>query len=234
MSERFSSMGCEIEVDGDPVPVRRIFEADHARFTPFEPGSELMRVNAHEAPLVVSERFARSLRAALRAWRQTDGLVDCTLDGRAGELRIAGRLLTKPPGVRLDLNGVVKSMAVDDALATGANWVSGGGDVATRRPLEIALPAEGAIRLESGALATSGTNKRGRHLIDPRAGEPAESPWEQVTVCGATCLMADVAAKAAFLLGDAGPSWLDARGMPGRFVRADGSIHVNGVWAACI
>ena len=35
---------------------------------------------------------------------------------------------------------------------------------------------------------------------------------------GATCLDADVAAKAAFLLGDEGPDWLDERGLPGRFL----------------
>ena len=226
MIHRFESMGCEIAVHGDVDPVRRIFDADHARFTPFEE-SELTRVNRSAGPVLVSERFARAVRAALVAARQTDGLVDC------GKARLVGRLLTRTRGAYLDLNGVVKSMAVDDALATGAEWVSGGGDLATRRPLEVALPAGGSVRLQSGGLATSGTTKRGRHLIDPRTGEPSESPWRQVTVCGATCLMADVAAKAAFLLGDEGPDWLDRRGMAGRFVREDGSIHVNKRWAAC-
>jgi len=51
-------------------------------------------------------------------------------------------------------------------------------------------------------------------------------------VCGATCLMADVAAKAAFLLGADGPDWLDAHGMPGRFLRPDGSAMVNAAWRA--
>ena len=37
-------------------------------------------------------------------------------------------------------------------------------------------------------------------------------------MCGLSCLGADVAAKAAFLLGAAGPAWLDVRGIPGRFV----------------
>jgi thiamine biosynthesis lipoprotein len=68
------------------------------------------------------------------------------------------------------------------------------------------------------------------HLIDPCSGRPSNSPWEQVTVCGATCLMADVAAKAAFLLGRDGPDWLDARGMPGRFIRAGRRPVVNSAW----
>ena len=227
MSERFQSMGCEVEVEGDVDAVRRLFEADDARFSPFSDESELSQVNRARGPVLVSERFARAVAAAQKAERQTDGLVHC------GDVRIVGRLLTRRAGERLDLNGVVKSMAVDDALATGAEWVSGGGDLATRRPLEVALPGGGSIRLKSGALATSGTDKRGKHIVDPRTGEPAESPWERVTVCGETCLMADVAAKAAFLLGEDGPAWLDARGMPGRFVRPDGSIVVNKCWAAC-
>jgi hypothetical protein len=52
---------------------------------------------------------------------------------------------------------------------------------------------------------------------------------------------ADVAAKAAFLLGAGGPAWLDVRGLPGRFVAAAGDVVVNLAWqrsleraAACI
>jgi thiamine biosynthesis lipoprotein len=218
--------------------------------------------------VLVSARFARALRAAMTAWRQTAGLVDPTLlgalecagydrdfaelepdarpaasgePGRASEVRLTGRLLSKPDRLKLDLNGVVKAMAVDDALAVGGagGWVSAGGDLATSRPLEVALPAGGSVRLQRGALATSGSatrqwlrgGARQHHLIDPRNGRPAVSPWAQVTVCGATCLMADVAAKAAFLMAEAGPSWLDERGMPGRFVGADGSVVLNRAWA---
>ena len=46
---------------------------------------------------------------------------------------------------------------------------------------------------------------RQHHLIDPATGAPADVRWECVTVCAATCLAADVAAKTAFLLGDDGP-----------------------------
>ena len=263
---RFRSMGCEVVVgDADPAPVRALFDADDRRFTRFAADSELMRVNATSGPVLVSPRFAHVVEAALAAARMTDGLVDPTLldaieaagydrdfdvlpedgparpgaVGRWREVRLGGRLLTRPDDVRLDLNGVVKSMAVDDALALiGEGWVSAGGDLATSRPLEVAVPGGDSIRLEHGALATSSSAVRrwhrgGRtqhHLIDPRTGRPARSPWEQVTACGATCLVADIAAKAAFLMGDDGPGWLDARGMPGRFVRADGSVECNDSW----
>jgi thiamine biosynthesis lipoprotein len=87
-------------------------------------------------------------------------------------------------------------------------------------------------------LATSGRDRRhwrrgGRlqhHLIDPRTGRPSESGWEQVTVCAATCNGADVAAKAAFILGAAGPAWLDALGLAGRFVELGGAVRANRSW----
>jgi thiamine biosynthesis lipoprotein len=206
------------------------------------------------------------VEAALRAREQTGGLVDPTLGAaleaagydrdfaalepsaaqlgtamRAGTIELYGRVLVLQRGARLDLNGVVKASAVDDALGLlhGKGFVSAGGDLATRGEVDVALPGGGAVRLVAGGLATSGRTKRRwlragdeqHHLIDPRTGRPASSPWEEVTVCGATCLAADVAAKAAFLLGDEGPDWLDERGLPGRFL-AHGRAHENASWRA--
>jgi thiamine biosynthesis lipoprotein len=158
--------------------------------------------------------------------------------------RVAVRLVegcvVAPKGVRLDLNGVVKGRTVDDALALlhTQGFVSAGGDLAVRGTFVAALPHGGTISLVRGALATSGTDRRrwlrgGRvqhHLIDPGTGAPASSPWEQVTVCGLSCVGADVAAKAAFLLRSAGPAWLDVRGLPGRFVTSAGDVVVNRAW----
>ena len=70
------------------------------------------------------------------------------------------------------------------------------------------------------------------HLVDPRTGRPAVSRWSEVTVVGPTCLAADVAAKAAFLLSDDGPDWLDEHGLAGRFLTHDVAV-TNGVWRDC-
>jgi thiamine biosynthesis lipoprotein len=155
-------------------------------------------------------------------------------------VRVEGTTLTVPRGVKLDLNGVVKGSTVDEALAMlgSDGFVSAGGDLAARGGLVAALPRGGAVRLVRGGLATSGTDRRawfrgGRrqhHLIDPVTGSPAASPWEQATVCGASCVAADVAAKAAFLLGAHAPSWLDDRGLPGRFITSTGAIRTNHSW----
>src|SRR5207244_3648202 len=107
--------------------------------------SELVRVNARAGrPMLVSALFAQHVELALTAAAATDGLVDPTLGvaieaagytrdfallapdprppartspGAWRSVRLVGRLLTFPAGVRLDLNGVVKARAVDDALA---------------------------------------------------------------------------------------------------------------------
>src|SRR5439155_22633994 len=72
--------------------------------------------------------------------------------------------------------------------------------------------------------------KTQHHLIAPATGAPARSSWPDVTVAAQTCVAADVAAKAALLLGPAGPSWLDRRNLPGRFVTHRGAVHFNETW----
>jgi len=151
-------------------------------------------------------------------------------------LVLRGRMLLRTEPVVLDLNGVVKGKTVDDALdLLGDGWVSAGGDIATSVPLVVGLPAGGAVTLDRGGLATSSVSRRRwgdgqHHLIDPATGAPSASPWRDVSVAAATCVGADVAAKAALLLGAAGPSWLDRRGLAGRFVDHAGEVTVNHTW----
>jgi FAD:protein FMN transferase len=264
-------MGCTVVVGGaspsERAAVERLFAERERRFSRFRAGSELNRVNAAAGTTTpVSDDFAKMLRLALDARRESGGLVDPTFGAELeaagydrdvsllrddptppatvsrpdGGLRLDGDSVFVPAGMRLDLNGVVKGRTVDDALALvgGDGFVSAGGDVAARAGIVVALPGGGTVSLVRGGLATSGVDRRGwirggerqHHLIDPRTGRPAFSPWEQVTVCGSTCVGADVAAKAAFLHGQAGPVWLDVLGLPGRFVTAGGLVRVNRAW----
>jgi thiamine biosynthesis lipoprotein len=250
-----------------------LFEGWERVFSRFRPDSELNRVNRSESSaVVVSELFARAVSTALAAARSTGGLVDPTLGlaieaagydtdfsllpeddderppgppspGRWPALRLDGRLLARPPGLHLDLNGVVKSLAVDASLERleGDGFVAAGGDVAARGAVAVGLPGGGSLRLRSGGLATSGITVRHwhrgdrlkHHLIDPRSGRPSTSRWDEVTVAAGSCLAADVAAKAAFLLGDDGPGWLDDRGLPGRFLE-QGELLANDRWRASV
>jgi thiamine biosynthesis lipoprotein len=236
--QRLEAMGCEIFVHGaEPAAVAAIFEEWESAFSLFRPQSELSRINRSRGPIVaVSPLFARALAVALDVAAETDGLVDPTLCGRWRELRLAGRVVSRPHDMALDLNGVVKSLAVDAAaeLIEDEGFVSAGGDIAVRGPVDVDLPHGGAIRVNEGGLATSGTASRGEHLVDPRTGEPSDSPWEQVTASGSSCLAADVAAKAAFLLGADGPGWLDEHRIPGRFVARDGAIVESSLWRGAL
>ena len=220
-------MGCDVVVDGGPADeIREVLDRYDAVFSPFREDSELSQLNRAGGGRM-SRFFTEVLERALWASRVTDGLVV------AGSFRRVGHVLLLAPGTQLDLNGVVKSIAVDHAatLLRGNGFVSVGGDIATRGPVDVALTGA-AVRV-TGGLATSGITRRGRHLIDPATGAPSTSPWHEVTVCGATCVHADVAAKAAFLLGEDGPRWLDERGLPGRFV-GDARVVVNRRWSECI
>jgi thiamine biosynthesis lipoprotein len=252
----------------EAAEIRRLFEARDRQFSRFRPESELCRVNESQREVVVvSKSFAQMAERALKAARATRGLVDPTLGaalrsagydrdfralrptpeaarpgpvGRWREVRVTGRLLIRPVGVELDLNGVVKGQTVDEALdlLSGEGFVSAGGDYAGCGAFDVVLPRGGSVRVTRGGLATSGTTKRRwlradswkHHLIDPRTGEPARSPWTEVTVSAATCVQADIAAKAAFLLGDAGPEWLDERQLPGRFLDEHGGELANESW----
>ncbi len=157
-----------------------------------------------------------------------------------GRIRLRGRLLERAPGSRLDLGGVVKSMTVDAAvgLLDRPGYVSAGGDLAVTTPTAVDLPGGGTVVLNGGGIATSGTLTRSwpsdhgplHHLIDPRSGRPSASPWTAVTVAARSCRDADIAAKAAFLLGEDGPDWLDLRRLPGRFLHRDGAIVANECW----
>jgi FAD:protein FMN transferase len=154
-------------------------------------------------------------------------------------VRVAGVLVFRYPGTKFDLNCVVKGLAVDAAVQhlSGAGFVAAGGDVAVRGAAVVGLPGGGSLTLRDGGLATSGTTHRRwlrgghiqHHLIDPRTGRPSTSPWSEVTVAAGSCLEADVAAKAAFLLADEGPNWLDERKLPGLFRAVDVEV-ANDAW----
>jgi FAD:protein FMN transferase len=69
-----------------------------------------------------------------------------------------------------------------------------------------------------------------QHLFDPRTGEPVDSPWCTVTVAAASCVDANTASTAAFVLGAEAPSWLDERKLPARLERVDGEVALVAGW----
>ena len=187
---------------------------------------------------VVAARDSDTFKAVFSA---VPGWQAVELDENAATLRV-------PEGVELDLGATAKALACDRA-ATAAAAVAGGvlvglgGDIAVAGeapaggwPVRIAddhatpLDAPGpTIALVSGGLATSSTTVRRwysgatelHHLVDPRTGRPAVSRWRTVSVAAKTCVDANVASTASFMLEDA-PAWLAERRLPARLVSVDG------------
>jgi FAD:protein FMN transferase len=163
-----------------------------------------------------------------------------------------------PAGVELDL-GVTAKAAAADAVAAEAHRVTGagvlvslGGDIAVAGPapaggwpIRIAdahdapLDSDGpVVALTAGGLAGSGVAARRwrvrggerHHILDPRTGSSAVTPWRTVTVTGATCVDANAASTAAVVLGADAPAWLALRGLSARLARHDGSVVFVGDW----
>ena len=182
---------------------------------------------------------------------RSPGWTSLQLDPERLEIRV-------PAGVELDLGATAKAAAADAAAAsinriTGSGvLVSLGGDVAVAGsvpsagwPIRLAdhheapLTSGGpVVAVHGGGLATSGVSARRwrvrdgerHHIIDPRTGSSAITPWRTVTVTGATCVDANAASTAAVVLGADAPAWLGLRGFSARLVRHDGSVAFIGDW----
>jgi thiamine biosynthesis lipoprotein len=168
----------------------------------------------------------------------------------------AARKVRVPRGVVLDLGATAKALGADRAATRAAAAAPGagvlvnlGGDIATAGPAppdgwlvrvtddhRAPLDAYGqTVTIESGGLATSSTTVRrwgddAHHIIDPRTGLPAASPWRTVSVCAATCVDANVASTAALVLGELAGSWLEHNGLPARLVDHDGLSELTAGW----
>jgi thiamine biosynthesis lipoprotein len=219
---RFRFLGCEVVVGGATATeleaVQRLFAEREPVFDRSDDRSELGRLNAARSDLVVaSPLLARTLRIALSAARQTDGLVAPTAGADWRRVHVTPSVIGRRPGVMLDLTRVARALAADEALGLlrGAGFVSAGGGLSARGAVVAGLPGGGTIRVVDSALATS-------------CG--GDGPWTHVTASGRSCLAATVAARAALVLGADGPQWLDERSLPGRFVGEDGEVVENRRW----
>jgi thiamine biosynthesis lipoprotein len=79
------------------------------------------------------------------------------------------------------------------------------------------------LPVRTGAVATSGTTHRGRHLVDARTGRPPAGV-ASVTVVAGSLTWADIDATAAYAHGREAAHWLETRpGRTGLVVWDDGS-----------
>lgn len=162
-----------------------------------------------------------------------------------------------PAGITLDLAGVAKSWAAQQALALLSEYpcaaIDAAGDISMKGvpsdgdawPIGIealpGFPEPGLLALTSHAIATSGVDKRTwrtsegktvHHIIDPRSGRPSTSDVLRASVIAPTLIEADIAARSLVILGHAqGFAWL--AGQPGHdaLVHTDsGLTHITPGW----
>ncbi len=154
------------------------------------------------------------------------------------KLRWQPPYLTVPRGMELDLGGIGKEYAVDRAhgLLHGRTslpfLVNFGGDLRADRAaphgawqIGVERPdsereAIMVLRLERGALTTSGDSrrfllrdgKRYGHILDPRTGWPVVGAPRSVTVAGSSCTEAGLLSTLALLHGAEARSFLEEQG----------------------
>ncbi|MDM0023097.1 FAD:protein FMN transferase [Variovorax sp. J31P216] len=156
------------------------------------------------------------------------------------------RTAVQPGAVELDLSGIAKGFAVDQAsaalraLGLSDFLVEVGGELraAGRRPggdpwrVQVAAPAGAAshVALAELAIATSGDRwhvrehqgRRWSHTLDPRTGEPVRDALASVTVLHRECMQADALATVLTVLGpEDGLAFAERHAVPALFVCRD-------------
>lgn len=167
------------------------------------------------------------------------------------EIRPAGShaLVRLPKGVQLDLGAIAKGWLADrlahrSVAELGGDVVANmGGDIraiARTRPWTLTADPEhdsteeADLEVWDAGLATSGVGKRawsrtdgGRahHIIDPRTGRPAVTPWWSCSVLAESAAAANAASTAGMVLGAQGPQWVEANGLDAWFVSETATDH---------
>ena len=147
--------------------------------------------------------------------------------------------ITLNPGMEIDLGGIGKEYAVDQAsniaskITDSSLLVNFGGDIYVNKPRSNKLPwligvddprntghnAVGKIKLHQGGLTTSGDARkflmkvgiRYGHILDPFTGWPIPDAPRSVTVIANTCLEAGMLSTFAMLHGKTAECFLDAQ-----------------------
>ncbi|MDQ7824852.1 MAG: FAD:protein FMN transferase [Candidatus Eremiobacteraeota bacterium] len=261
----------------------KIFKRYEKRYNFFDPASTLSRLNRSRRPFKASRELFRMLKVCLSISRISHGAFDITVgplvklwdfsapDPRIPEDQEIKRVLKtigyrtitltddrieKKPGIRIDLSGVVKGFAVDDACdffikkGIGQAMVNGGrnirviGRTMRQEPWRIGIlnprnqeELMAVLSLEDEAVATSGDYenyfiKNGvwyHHLLDPATGHPV-SHCQSATVISRSAALTDMLSTTAFILGpDKGMPVLKAFGCEGVFITKEGILSTPGI-----
>lgn len=205
-------------VQGEPAPIEVGFAAIQAvqrGLSRFDPDSDIARFNTLAAgtSLIIQTDTACVLQLAQALHERTAGLFDVSLGTGPAQWHCEGQTLHKrAAGVQLDLGGIAKGHAVDQAVlalqAAGvtAGWVNAGGDLRVFGNIEVPLHLRdedaGGVQpfahLSEGAFATSHYGPQSRCQLH---GQRDDARPAHVSVAAPTCLWADALTKIAALAG---------------------------------
>lgn len=195
--------------------------------------------------------FDPTLRALLQAHGRRDGIRWPVAAARAASgfhlLELAGDAARlHHPAAGLDEGGFLKGHALDAARRAAAEAGGrtglldfGGQLLAWGKPRRVAIADPGdrgkarvALDLADASLSTSGCSERGRHLLDPRRGEPCPA-WGSVSVVAASAFDADVLSTALYVMGPAnGLAWAQTHRVAALFLFNDGCARMSPGFAA--
>lgn len=157
-----------------------------------------------------------------------------------------------PQGMQIDLGGIAKGWIAERAAKilsaySTACAVSAGGDMFMighpqgQAGWEVALedprdPSKDLLTLwiDQGAVVTSSVAKRTwrqgdqfrHHLIDPRSGQPAQTPWLSVTVLAPQAALAEAYAKALLIGGPRAADRLTHKNTAIQFLAVDAAGQI--------
>ena len=171
-------------------------------------------------------RARQATGADLLEWEETAGTVRLR-DAQAG----------------VEEGGFLKGYALDrmrKVSGAWSGWMDFGGQVlawGTPRPVSIADPVDRqrprlTLELRNTSLSCSGTSERGRHILDPRSGEPCQA-WGATAVVAPDALTADVLSTALYVLGpEAGLAWAEGHDVAAAFLLNDGRVSMTRAFRA--
>ena len=193
--------------------------------------------------------FDPVLMALMRAWGVRQGrttpspqdLSEARKATGAGLLELdesAGTARLRDAHAGVEEGGFLKGYALDrmrKVSGAPSGWIDFGGQVlawGAPRPVSIADPLDRqrprlTLELRNTSLSCSGTSERGRHILDPRSGEPCRG-WGATAVVAPDALTADVLSTALYVLGpEAGLAWAEGHDVAAAFLLNDGRVHMT-------
>ncbi|MFO0882352.1 MAG: FAD:protein FMN transferase [Candidatus Saccharimonadales bacterium] len=225
-------MGMPISIDLPSVKGQKYFDALFAigeeideRFSPYKSNSELAKLWRGQ---IREKDASKDMQAVIQACNDYEQITNGYFSPRyAGTFNPTGYVkgwAIQQMADYLDSHGIDTYLinVAGDIVAKskhGHSW-----DIVIANPVNTAEPIA-TIKLDNGAIATSGNYERGTHIYDPHTKLPADE-LASVTIIGPSIIPVDVYATAVFAMShEKGSEFMKKqRGFKAVFITKDGTV----------